>query len=389
MLPDPRTVSVGTGKPAVTARVLHVINGENYAGAERVQDLLCARLPSLGYELAVVCVKPDRFPTMRRHRDVPLYSAAMTGRFDLRPAREIARMIRDEEFDIVHSHSPRSVLVADLAARLTGVTHIYHQHSVTSADSTRRIFNTVNAKVERASLRRAAAVIAVSESLRRYAVNGGVPAERVTVVHNGVPISGPLSSRPTPCGRWTLGVVALFRPRKGLEVLLQAIAGLRGRGHEIRLRAIGTFETADYEATIRGLEARLGLQDSIEWRGFSSDVYSELAAVDLFVLPSLFGEGMPMAVLEAMSEGVPVIGTNVEGVPEAVRDGIDGLLCEPGSPIALAEAIERFMTGQIDWQAMRVAAHARQAERFSDVSMSRGVAAVYRQVLAETRPGRR
>jgi glycosyltransferase involved in cell wall biosynthesis len=388
VLPDPHLASPGgSTRPPATARVLHVINGEHYTGAERVQELLGAQLPSLGYGVALICVKPDEFPALRRTRDVPLHLAPMKGRFDLRPVRKIARLIRDEGFDIVHSHSPRAALLTALAARLTGAAHVYHLHSVTAADSTHRVRNRVNATVERASLRRVAAVIAVSRSLGQYAINAGLPSERVIVVHNGVPTRGALTPRPTPDSPWTLGVVARFRPRKGLEVLLEALAELRRRGHDIRVRAIGAFDTPEYEATIRALEMRLDLPGWIEWRGFRNDVNAELSAVDLFVLPSLFGEGLPMAVLEAMAVGLPVISTRVEGVPEAVRDGVDGLVCEPGNSAALADAIERFATGQIDWQTVRVAAHARQGEHFSDLSMSRGVAEVYGHVLAAARSG--
>jgi glycosyltransferase involved in cell wall biosynthesis len=378
--PDPHLVSTGgNARPPHITRVLHVINGEVYGGAERIQDLLGLRLPSQGYDMALVCVKPDEFPAQRQTRDVPLYYAPMKGRVDLRPVRAIARLIRDGRFDIVHSHTPRSALLADVAARLTGATHVYHLHSPTAVDTA---YRWVNAKVERASLRGVATVIAVSESLGRYAVDHGVPADRVVVVHNGVPTPGSLIPRPTPNGPWTLGIVARFRPRKGLEVLFEALALLRFRGHDIRLRAIGLFDTPEYEIAIRAMEARLGLTGWIEWRGFRSDVNAELAAVDLFVLPSLFGEGLPMAVLEAMAVGLPVISTRVEGVPEAVRDGVDGLICDPANSAALADAIERFATGEIDWQSVRISAHARQSEHFSDLSMCRGVAEVYRRVLA-------
>jgi len=101
----------------------------------------------------------------------------------------------------------------------------------------------------------------------------------------------------------------------------------------------------------------------------------------LFVLPSLFGEGLPMVVLEAMASGVPVVATRVEGVPEAVRDGMDGVIANPESAEDLARAIEQVITGQIHWSMLRDNALARHAELFSDESMAQGVAEVYRKVL--------
>ena len=158
-------------------------------------------------------------------------------------------------------------------------------------------------------------------------------------------------------------------------------AQLRTAGRQVRLRAVGSFETPEYEYQIRSLADRLQLTGAVDWRGFSSNVNAELERMDLFVLPSLFGEGLPMVILEAMAAGTPVIGTWVEGVPEAIRDGIDGVIASPGDPEDLARAISRFMHGQADWQAVRASAHSRQAEQFSDRSMAAGVARVYRDVL--------
>ena len=74
-----------------------------------------------------------------------------------------------------------------------------------------------------------------------------------------------------------------------------------------------------------------------------SDIHAELRKVDLFVLPSLFGEGLPMVVLEAMAAGLPVVASRVEGIPAAIRHGADGLLVEPGNSDDLRSAIEELI----------------------------------------------
>jgi glycosyltransferase involved in cell wall biosynthesis len=184
-----------------------------------------------------------------------------------------------------------------------------------------------------------------------------------------------------PSDTWTLGTAALFRPRKGLEVLLDALALLRGQGLPVRLRAVGAFETSDYERQIHARAEQLNLEDRIEWTGFAREIVPELAQMDLFVLPSLFGEGLPMVVLEAMAAGVPVVATRVEGVPEAIRDGQDGLLANPNNADDLAITIERIIRGAVDWSRLRESAIARHADGFSDRSMAEGTTAVYRSVL--------
>ncbi len=361
-------------------KVLHVVNGQHFAGAERVQDLLALRLPEFGVETAFVCVKPDRFPAARRSA-TPLYKLPMRSRFDLRQATALAGLIRDERFDLIHTHTPRAALIGRIAARRANVPMVHHVHGQTSTEVRRRWLSRVSAVVERYSLAEAKAVIAVSESAGRYIAAHGIDAQRVRVVSNGVPAREQLAARATPRDVWTLGVVALFRPRKGLETLLDAVALLRRDGLNIRLRAVGGFETADYERTVRRRAAERQLDDAVEWAGFRSDVGSELSQMDLLALPSLLAEGLPMVIIEAMAAGVPPIGSRVDGIVDAIRDGVDGLLVTPGDPAALAAAVRRIVTGEIDWQSLRSAAWRRQREQFSDRSMARGIAQVYREIL--------
>ena len=366
-------------------RVLHVINGEHYAGAERVQDLLALGLPRQGFEVDFACVKPLRFAKLRRARSSEVYDVEMRSRLDLSPARRLAAIIRENGHVLVHTHTPRAALVGCLAAAWTGVPLVHHLHSPTSSDTTHRWRNALNAATELMAISRAAAVVSVSASVADYARRIGVAHERTHLVHNGVPRRQRLRPRPSPSGSWKLGCVALFRPRKGLEILLQAVALLRQRGQVVRLRAVGAFESPAYETEARSLAQSLGVAESIDWRGFTSDVDRELDEMDALVLPSLFGEGLPMVVLEAMAAGVPVVATRVEGVPEALRDGADGLLVPAGDAAALAAALERLMRGEVDWQALRQSAFRRQYLDFSDQSMSAGVANVYRRVLKDRR----
>jgi glycosyltransferase involved in cell wall biosynthesis len=362
-------------------RVLHVINGEHYAGAERVQDLLAARLPEFGFEIDFACLKPRLFPELRRSTRSAVYDVGMHSRLSLGAAWRVAEIVERGKYALLHTHTARSALVGRLAAMLTGVPMVHHVHSPATADTAHPVRNWLNATSERFSLRRAAALVAVSQSLAEYARQKRLSKRPVRVVPNGVPLRGPLADRPRPTPPWRLGAVALFRPRKGLEVLLDAVAELLGQGLDLRLQAVGTFETSEYEQAVHRRVDELGIGSAIEWRGFQADVDGELAKMDLFVLPSLFGEGLPMVVLEAMAAGVPVVATRVAGVPEAIRHGIDGLIAEPGNSAELAAMIRRVLDGEADWSAMRASAHQRQREMFSDERMAHDVARLYREIL--------
>jgi len=374
----PRTVS---HRPATdTFRVLQVINGEHYSGAERVQDLLALELPQFGCEVGFACLKPDRFPHARQSLSAALYPTPMRNRFDLRTVRALVELIRTHDYRLVHAHTPRSALVGGLAARKAGVPLVYHVHSPTARDSTRPIQNFLNAKLERWSLRRAARLITVSASLQSQMRQQGFPAPQLSTVPNGVPpLVGP--PRQTPSGNWRLGMTALFRPRKGVEVLLEALSELRGSGLDVTLRAIGPFETQQYEAEVKQRTEQLGLSDAVTWTGFAEDITAELQRIDVLVLPSLFGEGLPMVVLEAMAGGVPVVASRVEGVPEAIQHREQGLLVSPGDVDQLTMAIAELVAGKVDYAELSSNARQRHADCFSARAMAADVANIYREVL--------
>ena len=345
--------------------------------------MLARRLPQFGFEVGFACIKPVRFPLARETKSAPLAEISMKGRFDLSVVKKLTRLILDEDYALVHAHTPRTAIVGRMAARRAGVPFVYHVHSPAGRDSTRRFINALNSLVEWHTVREADRLVAVSPSLRQYMIARGFDAERVICVPNGVPSVAGSNDRTAPTGTWTMGTVALFRPRKGIEILLEALASLRSWGVDVRLRAVGGFETLAYETSVLALVERLGLSGAIDWVDFTREINAELAKMDLFVLPSLFGEGLPMVVLEAMAMGVPVVASHVEGIPEAIAHRESGLLVEPASVSQLAAAIQEFVAGELDYTAISRNGRERHRERFSDVAMAANLAVVYRDVLAE------
>lgn len=362
-------------------RILHVINGEQYSGAERVQDLLALSLPDLGYDVGFACIKPDKFPERRMAKKSLLHLVPMASRFDIGVGLKLARIVRDEGYDLVHTHSPRAALVGRIASLLARVPMVHHVHSPASRDTEDPMRNRINALMEKISLTGVARLIPVSKSLENYLRNKGFESRKICMVANGVPTPGPLLERDAPDKEWVIGSMALFRPRKGMEVLIEAIAILRKEGKPVRLRAVGPFERDSYQTDIMALTNLLGVSGVIDWTGFTQDVNAEFKKMDIFVLPSLFGEGMPMVILEAMAMGVPVVASDVEGIPEVLENENTGLIVSPGDPVGLAQALDKLMGGQCDWLNIRKVAYAKQRIKFSDVSMAKSVAGVYQEIL--------
>jgi glycosyltransferase involved in cell wall biosynthesis len=361
-------------------KALHIINGDFYAGAERVQDLLAQRLPAFGYEVGFVCLKRGLFAEARQTRSSPVHLVPMASRFSLGAGLAVARLAEHEGYAILHTHTPRSVLAGCIASLKSGKPLVHHVHSPALHDTESRGRNFVNAAAENLAARRARKVIAVSASLKAYFQRAGFAESRIAVIPNGVAVIKTQSPWQAPQVTWVLGTVAFFRPRKGIDVLLAALAALRGRGIDARLRAVGAFETEAYERQIKGLAQSLEIAPFVEWTGFTRDVAAELRRMDIFVLPSLFGEGLPMVILEAMAYGLPVVSTNVEGIPDALDHGKAGVVVDAGSAEALTETLQQLIANPAKAQQLSATGQMRQREIFSDVAMARGVAQIYREI---------
>jgi glycosyltransferase involved in cell wall biosynthesis len=363
-----------------TKRVLHLINGEHFSGAERVQDLLAMALPEFGYEVGFACLKADKFPKVRESK-TQLFELSMRNKFDVFCYRDVVKLAREGDYTVLHAHTPRTLMIASLAAKKLKCPLVYHVHSPVGRDSARGMMNKLNTMIESWSLRRVDRMICVSNSLRGYMEELGHDPEKLRVVSNGVAPLSELPTRSNPQTPWTIGTMALFRPRKGTEVLLDALAIIKQAGQNVQLRAVGPFETEQYESEIMAQVANHGIGDMITWTGFQTNVNEQLQQMDLFVLPSLYGEGLPMVVLESMANGVPVVASNVEGIPEAVRDGIDGLIFEASNANDLAEKLMSLIGDIEKWKAMSESSVERQRNELSDRSMARGASEVYNELV--------
>jgi glycosyltransferase involved in cell wall biosynthesis len=156
-------------------------------------------------------------------------------------------------------------------------------------------------------------------------------------------------------------VVATFKRQKGHQYLIEAAATLKRKYPEFHLLFVGDGELKiDLEKSV----AELNLDENIHFLGSRSDVPLILAASDMFILPSLW-EGLPMALIEAMASGLPVIATKVSGTSEVMVDGKTGILVEPGNSSELASAIEKILVDPDKIRAMGTFSQRRVEDLFS------------------------
>jgi sugar transferase (PEP-CTERM/EpsH1 system associated) len=327
--------------------VFHLITELDVGGAQLALLRLLAGLDRERFVPTVACLyNGDRAVAQRiRALGIPVTDLGMTARWRWDAFGWLYRLLRHERPTILHAWMFHANLPGRVLGRLAGVPIIItSRRNENIGGAMRERFNRWTAHLDDR-------VVAVCELARQAEIErAGVALEHVVTIYNGVDVTQfPVASvQATAQARRAIGMpvkvplvgsLGRLHPQKGFSDLLTAFAQVRQRIPSVRLFVAGDGELRDdLEAQARSL----GMAEAVTFAGVRADVPEILAALDVFVLPSLW-EGMPNAVLEAMASGLPVVATAVGGTPEVVMDGVTGLLVPPQDPGALARAIERLL----------------------------------------------
>jgi glycosyltransferase involved in cell wall biosynthesis len=297
---------------------------------------------------------------------------------DLSVVRKARRYLRDEgPFHVVHGHSSKGGAVARLAAVGTGVPCFYTHHGFGADDPTmprpKRLFYLA---VERLLCPATSRVIAVSPEERRAAVRLGLGEARVVLVPNGV---GASEAAPREQARATLGLagrdlvvgfVGRFVPQKAPDVLLRAMARVVARVPGAKLAMVGD---GPLRPELERLAGDLGVSERVLWLG-ERDARQLTAGFDVFAMPSR-KEGLPYVVLEAMSAGLPVVGTDTAGLECLVTTGVNGAVVPCGDHEAMSTALVEILRDPTKRIRYGAASLARVADFTVDAMVDRTVAA--------------
>lgn len=264
----------------------------------------------------------------------------------LRVARELFIIFRENQFDIVHSHGYFTDICSLLIAKITHIPCISTCHGFIKNNLKLKLYNFF----DKVSLLFASRVIAVSDNVRDEIKYVNFFKRNVVILPNAVPVnrkdkltvstgSNFISDFGRDESKITIGYVGRLSKEKGVVYLLAALGHDILQNNNVRLVVIGE---GDEGASLHQSARELGVADRVFFLGFRDNVEELLSCIDVFVLPSLT-EGTPMALLEAMAHGVPVIATNVGGVPDVIRSEYNGLLVEPKSSLAIARSINKLI----------------------------------------------
>lgn len=370
-------------------RLLQLITLSEWGGAQQYVLSLARGLRGQ-YDVTVACA-PGGPLVDRLHREgirvieVPSLVRMPHPLLDLKALRFLVRLMRGEQFALVHCHSTKAGLLGRIAARMAGVPVVlFTAHGWQFVGDWPLLLRLAMAAAEWLAARLSTAIICVSDYDRQIALRMGIGTpERLVVVHNGVdpaPWLGNGQGAPDPPDGQrpsTAVMVGRLTVQKDPAALLEAWHRV-DRSHRLIMVGDGPLLT-DLKRQIQ----RDGLADRVLLLDPTSDIPSLLRTADVFVLCSRW-EGLPLAIIEAMMSGLPVVGTRVGGVAEVVEAGETGLLVPCQNPEALSSALNRLLHDPGLRARMGEAGRRRALERFTEARMLAATAEVYARVLRVT-----
>ena len=381
-------------------RVLRVIARLNVGGPALHAVLLTERLDPVRYQSRLVAGRIGEaegdYLDLRGRAPEGLVHVPALGR-DVRGSRDwgafwsLVRLIREFRPHIVHTHTAKAGALGRLAAwvcRVPVVVHTYHGHVFDGYFSPAKTRLVVAA--ERLLARRAHALVAVTERVRRDVLARGIGREDTVVV---VPLGLDLEALVAAPGRRgelrrelgigagtpLVGIVARLAAVKAHETFLEAARAIAHARPDATFLVVGDGER---RAALEALAAGLGLGARVRFLGWRADLDRLYADLDVVVLTSK-NEGSPVALIEAMAAGRPVVSTRAGGVEDVVTDGETGLLVPVGDSAAVARAILTLLDDPARAARLGTAARAAAVARFGSGRLVGDIDALYRRLLAQ------
>lgn len=297
----------------------------------------------------------------------------------------LRRCIKELNPSIVHSYLWNSDVFAQLARMGTRVPQLAHVVDRRMDRNASRLPARWKARFTGWLHRRGGtAMVAVSEACRTHVLEHlQICPERVLTAHNGIPtgefeVPGRL---PPVRGAVIAGTISNFKAEKGHSYLIEAMRLILDAGVPMHLKIAGDGR-ARHE--MESLAESLGVRSRIDFIGRVPSAAEFYSQIDLFVIPSIYAEGLPTTILEAMAASLPVVSTDVGGAVEAVRDGREGLLVRPRDARALADALIALANDPDCLRAMGEAGYRRVKDGFTIEAMTRTIVEnAYRPLLGD------
>jgi glycosyltransferase involved in cell wall biosynthesis len=372
--------------------ILHLHSSAGLYGAESVILSLGKSLGDQGYHPIVGSIEADRrkastFASACIEAGLDFELIFSGSKLSPRAVLDLVRLIRRRNIRLLHSHSYKATIFGWFAARAAGIPLVETNHlfpPMPLYDRKLQLYAGIGAFF----LRFADRTIAVSQKIRKALSAVGVPENKIEVIENGIDLCNcrAAAARDRISLRRSLGFdedrliiggIGRLTQQKGFKYLIEAIPEVCRRHENVLFIIAGDGPLKD---ALQHQARHLGIGNSIRFLGFRRDVLDILALMEIFVMPSL-DEGLPIAMLEAMAIGVPLVLSRVGEIPHVIQNGRNGILVEPRDSKGLADRINLLIEDPLMRNRLRDRALEDVASGYSDHAMSRRYRRIYDDLI--------
>jgi glycosyltransferase involved in cell wall biosynthesis len=380
---DVMSTPVGVRSPV---RVLQLTSSLGFYGAEQMIMTLITALDRGSFDVRLATLEKKRasstaIVSAARAAGIDAVTLPCQGWLDWNAIQALKSLVEEEKIEILHCHEPKSRLYGAVVSRMTGIPMIATHHLWTGQNLRTRLVESIDAAVLHGCDKVIGVSSSVAESMRRVLVS----SRRIEVIPNGINLGSfedelqndeVRASLGIPRGVPVIGAVGRLDIQKAHERLIEAAREVTDAGQNAVYVIFGEgVERPHLESLVR----ELGLTGRVLLPGYRKDIRPYLAMMDVFAMPSR-REGTPMALLEAMAMKKPVVATAVGGVPDVLRNGIDGIML-PENGDGLGDALLKLLRDPACASQMARSGRRRVETEFSSLRMAGRYEDVYRRCL--------
>ncbi len=365
-------------------KILQIISSGGMYGAESVILDLCRGLDKGGNcgEIAVFANSSAPNLDLRDaalREGIKCHVIPCRGQVDRKAVQMIRDLVTSDGFDVVHAHGYKPDIYSYAALCQAGIPMVSTCHTWYDNDPLVYLYGVLDRFVLRSYDR----VVAVSEEVRRRLLKAGVQTDKSVLIPNGIEMQSFSNAMPSlrpGAGDFKgilIGLVGRLAKEKGIDIYLRAVTQVLRAFPETAFVVVGEGPDRD---NLQKLTDELGIGRSVSLLGRRSDMPSVYASLDLLVSSSR-QEGLPIAILEGMASGLPIIATAVGEVPAVIEDGVSGILIPKEDPDALAEAIISLLRDDEKRRRLASGARRRARDKYSAARMTVDYLHIYESVV--------
>jgi glycosyltransferase involved in cell wall biosynthesis len=388
-----------TGTKMKKLKVAEVITRMDWGGAPDIVRITCGYLNPDFYDITLITgpssypsAKTEEFMQSFRHKIIiiPELKREINPISDLAALIRLYFLFRRSHFDVVHTHTAKVGALGRIAAALTGksiIIHTPHGHNFYGYFGP--LLSRIIAIIEKFLAYFTDKIIALTELEKKDLIRFKVAdAEKISLIYPGLELDRHLEINIekdrmkqhfniTP-HESIVGAIGRLEPVKGLRYFIEAAKEIAGQSANTKFIIVGE---GSLRQKLQKQVKEAGLENKFIFTGWREDTPEILSILDILVLPSL-NEAVGMILIEAQAVGVPIVASNVGGIPEVIRDGQTGILVPPGDPHSLARAINQLLADKQKRLNMSEAARAWIKDKFKPQDMADAVSSLYQELVS-------